>query len=47
MAKFGDLKKCNMHLRDKILYKDFMCGKTDEFTYNNETFTAEPMFKPS
>lgn len=22
-----------------------MCGKTDEFTYNGETFTAKPMFK--
>jgi len=30
-------------LREKILYKDFLCGKTDEFTINGETFTANPM----
>jgi hypothetical protein len=45
MAEFGGLKKNDQHLRDKILYKDFMCGKTDELTYAGETFTAKPIYK--
>jgi hypothetical protein len=45
MAKFGGLKKNDQSLRDKTLYKDFMCGKTDELTYGGETFTAKPIYK--
>jgi hypothetical protein len=46
MAKQGGLEKCDQKLSDKIMYKDFMCGKTDEFTINGETFTAKPIFAP-
>jgi len=45
MAKFGGLGKNDQNLREKIIYKDYMCGKTDQLTFAGETFTAKPIYK--
>lgn len=44
MARHGGFEKCEMPIRDKLVYKDFMSGKTDEFSYKDMHFSAEPLY---
>jgi hypothetical protein len=43
MAKFGGFEKATQSNSEKIMYKNFMAGKTDELTYGGKTWTAKPM----
>lgn len=43
MAKQGGFFKPTQSNAEKILYKDFMTGKTDSLTYKNNTWTEPPM----
>lgn len=43
MAKFGGFEKATQSNSEKIMYKDFMGGKTDELTYNGKTWTEKPI----
>ena len=43
MAKFGGLKLTNQTNFDKIMYKDFMVGKTDELNYAGKTWREKSM----
>lgn len=43
MCKFGGFKKATQNNGDKIMYKDFMVGKTDSLTYQDKTWTAPSM----
>ena len=45
IAKFGNFKLCNQSNADKILYKDFMSGKTDKLEFGGKVWTAKPMYK--
>ena len=45
MAKSGKFDLAVQQNSDKILYKDFMVGKTDELVYAGKTFTEKPMRK--
>jgi hypothetical protein len=47
MAKFGDMKLSTQLNSEKILYKDFMGGKTDTLTYAGKVFTEKPIRKKS
>lgn len=44
MAKKGGFFKEDMSNKDKLLYRDFMQGKIDEFEYKGKHFSAAPMF---
>lgn len=41
MAKTGNLKKSEQPNSDKILYKNFMSGKTDKITFDGKTWEAD------
>ena len=43
MAKFGGIKLTNQTNFDKIMYKDFMVGKTDELNYAGKTWREKSM----
>lgn len=43
MCKFGGFGKATQTNGDKIMYKDFMVGKTDSLTHENKTWTAPSM----
>jgi len=45
MCKFGGFQKATQSNSEKILYKNFMSGKTDELTYAGKTWIAKPMHK--
>jgi hypothetical protein len=43
MSTFGDMKLSTQLNSEKIMYKDFMVGKTDTLTYAGKVFTEKPM----
>lgn len=45
MAKFGGFKLSDQPNSDKILYKNFMCGKTDTISINGMTWVGEKVKK--
>jgi hypothetical protein len=47
MSKFGNMKLSTQLNSEKIMYKDFMVGKTDTLTYAGKVFTEKPMRQKS
>ena len=45
MSKFGNMKLSTQLNSEKIMYKDFMVGKTDTLNYAGKVFTEKPMRK--
>lgn len=43
MSKFGDFKLSTQMNSEKIMYKNFMVGKTDKLEYEGKEFTETPM----
>ena len=43
MSKFGNMKLSTQLNSEKIMYKDFMVGKTDTLTYEGKVFTEKPI----
>lgn len=41
IAKFGGFKTSNQSNREKILYKQYMRGKTDKVEYQGKIFTSD------
>ena len=45
MAKFGNFRKDESSLKDKLAYKDFMAGNYDQFTYKGKVIKAKPFWR--
>jgi hypothetical protein len=45
MAKFGGFDKTTQSNSEKLMYKNFMAGKTDELNYDGKTWIEKPIFK--
>jgi len=43
MARFGSFNKATQTNSEKIMYKNFMVGKTDKLEYEGKTWTAPSM----
>lgn len=43
MSKYGKLGKSTQSNSEKILYKNFMVGKSDELIYGGKVFREPPM----
>jgi hypothetical protein len=41
IAKAGGFGLCDQGFKDKILYENFMLGRTDTCTYNGKTWTVD------
>jgi len=42
MSKFGNMKLSTQFNSEKIMYKNFMVGKTDTLNYAGKEFTEKP-----
>ena len=42
MSKYGDMKLSTQLNSEKIMYKNFMVGKTDTMTYAGKVFNEKP-----
>jgi hypothetical protein len=43
MAKYGKFGKSTQSNSEKIMYKNFMVGKSDELIYGGKVFRETPM----